>query len=66
MTDPRKDLLTVWAALDEYAETLFADSETEKARRTWDDICEAMARIAESFGINYVEDELEDMESDNA
>ena len=55
MTDPRKDLLTVWAALDRYAEDLFFDGETEEARRTWDDICEAMARITESLGHDSVE-----------
>jgi hypothetical protein len=51
MTDPRNDLYTVWHALDElHDKVLFIDGETSEQRRKWDDICEAMARLAEALG----------------
>lgn len=51
MTDPRSDLFTVWQALDEvHDKVLFINGETSEQRRKWDDICEAMARLAEALG----------------
>jgi hypothetical protein len=56
MTDPRQDLSTIWKALDRlHDKVLFIDGETPEHRRAWDDICEAMARIAESLGYDPVE-----------
>ena len=53
MNDTRVDLATIWKALDTWSNTL--DHSDERDRRTWDDVCESMERIAEQLGYDASE-----------
>jgi hypothetical protein len=55
--DPRDDISTIWAALEAYQDSVLDAPSMERgeARKQWDDICGAMARITESLGYDPLE-----------